>query len=123
MFLELLSILLFIYLTNFTVVINSLLFILIFIKILFYLPKLSFLRIRIENRFILVDKLGFILLLLTIFSILIVYITNRSIPPFFTYLNKILFGRLVFVFLSSNLLIFYFFFEVTIIPTIMLILV
>lgn len=123
MFLELRFFLFLFLITNFSVTINSFLFILLFLKILLFLPNLSISGLVIENYFIYVDKLGFILFILTIFSVLIIFITNRFLSPFFIYLNKVLFGRLIFVFLTSNLLIFYFFFEVTIIPTIIIIII
>lgn len=123
MFLELSLFLLFILVSNFSVTINSFLFTLLFLKSLLFISNLSFSGTIVENSFIFVDKIGFILFVLTIFSVLIIFMTNRLFPSLFIYLNKILFGSLVFVFLSSNLLIFYFFFEITIIPTIIIIII
>ncbi len=123
MFLELSFFLLFILVSNFSVTINSLLFTFLFLKSLLFLPNLSFYGLITENSFIFIDKIGFILFILAVFSVLIIFITNRLFPPFFIYLNKVLFGSLIFVFITSNLLMFYFFFEITIIPTIIIIII
>ncbi len=94
-----------------------------FLKRCLFFPNISILSSKIERSFIFFDKLGFILFILSIFSIIIIFLRNYSFNSIFNFLNKRLLASLIFVFLSSNLLLFYFFFEITIIPTIIIIII
>lgn len=109
--------------SNWRVTINSLLLILFLLKRIIFYPNLSFIHLNIGGRFIFFDKVGFLLFVLTIFSILIIFLRNFNFSSLFYFLNKTLLVRLIIVCMTSNLLVFYFFFEVTIIPTIIIIII
>lgn len=110
-------------LSNWGVVINSLLLILFLLKSVIFYPNLAFTGFKIGRRFIFFDKVGFLLFILTVFSVVIIFLRNFNFSSLFYFLNKTLLVRLIVVCITSNLLIFYFFFEVTIIPTIIIIII
>lgn len=123
MFVEIRIFLILIVFYNWRLVVNlTLLIFLLFKRCLFY-RNLAFFQFKMDGRIIFFDKIGILLLCLTIISILIIFFSNFNLPEFFYFLNKILLIRLALVCITSNLLLFYFLFEVTIIPTIILILI
>ncbi len=123
MFIEVIFFLILMLFSNWRVVINSILLVLLFLKSCIYYCNLRFFQFKLDRAFIVFDKLGTLLLLLTVISVLIIFLRNFDLSPFYYFLNKVLLTRLVLVSISSNFLLFYFFFEITIIPTIILILI
>lgn len=123
MFVELRLFLLLITFYNWNVVINVFFLVVLFLKTCLFYRNLRFFQFKVDGNLVSFDKIGVLLLTLTIISVLIIFLRNFNLPKFFYFLNKILLIRLALVCITSNLLVFYFFFEVTIIPTIMLILI
>ncbi len=123
MFIEVLFLLTLITFFNWRVVINSLLLTIFLLKTFLFYCNLRFFQFKQDGLFFSFDKIGVLLLCLTIISVLIIFLRNFNFSRLFYFLNKTLLFSLVFVTITSNLLLFYFFFEVTIIPTIILILV
>jgi len=123
MFIEVIFITCMLLVFNKTVVINVWILLFLLFKRVLLLPRLSLEAIKIERTVTLFDKIRLLLLILTVFSIIIIFMRNADKPYLFYFLNKILLVRLIIVFILSNFLLFYFFFEVTIIPTIIIILI
>ena len=123
MFVEFRLFLLLITFYNWNIVINVFFLIFLFLKTCLFYRNFRFFQFKIDGNLVSFDKIGVLLLILTIISVLMIFLSNFNLPKFFYFLNKILLVRLALVCITSNLLLFYFFFEVTIIPTIILILI
>lgn len=123
MTIELLLFSLLLLITKWNIIINSFFLLFLLLKCWLFFPNISFLTIKLDRIITFFDKLGILLVILTIFSVIIIFFSNFNFSYIFYFLRKILLATLFLVYISSNLLRFYFFFEVTIIPTIIIIII